>query len=186
MALMNKLGLLIYNLALFTTIAVVVFSLKNFDFENPTDTIEYSQNLESLIYLAVGVLIAIAALLTVTSIVAGARKKGGMYFVLLILMWIAVAFTGVFTYANDIFKYIDDPVYKYTFAAAGSVLTFIPIIALILYQHPGSQERDKLVKALAKELEKEKEESLPYCPKCRTRVKKTFGYCPKCGTKFAD
>ena len=186
MALMNKLGILIYNLALFSVLAAVVFSLKNFNFDTPVDTVRYSQNLEALIYLSVGVIIAVGALLTVTTLVAGARKKGGMYFVLLVLMWLSIGFTAVFAYANDIFKYVDEPVYKYTFTTIGAILTFFPMFALILLQHPGSQERDRLVKALAKELAEEKEESLPFCPKCKTKVKETFRYCPKCGTRFAD
>jgi hypothetical protein len=92
----------------------------------------------------------------------------------------------ILTYAASIFTHLDEPYIRFSMTAVFALASFIPMFALILLQHPGAAERDKIVKALKKELKQEAEESLPYCPMCRYRVKSEWKRCPMCGSKFSD
>jgi tRNA(Ile2) C34 agmatinyltransferase TiaS len=67
-----------------------------------------------------------------------------------------------------------------------TAITFFGIVAIILMQLPASIEKDKLVKAIKEELQKDIEETLPFCPECKSRVKPEWKCCPNCSAKFTD
>jgi hypothetical protein len=186
MALMNKLGIVLYNVGLFLTMGIFFLSMKNFNIDDATNTQEYSQNMEYAIYFTVGLYSFFALLLTTTSLLSRSRKKGPLYVILLILFWLTWVQMPIFTYAASIFADLNEPYIQYSMTAFFALASFLPMFALILLQHPGRAESDRIVKALKKELSQEAEESLPYCPVCRYRVKKEWKSCPMCRSKFSD
>ncbi|MGA1822517.1 MAG: hypothetical protein ACMUIG_08315 [Thermoplasmatota archaeon] len=186
MALMNKLGILLYNVGLFLTMGIFFLTMKNYNIDDFTNTREYSQNLEYAIYFAVGAYAFFAIMLTMTTLISRDRKKGPLYVILLLIFWFSWVPMPVFTYAASIFADLNEPYIRYGMTAFFALGSFIPMFALILLQHPGRSESDRIIKALKKELQQDAEESLPYCPICRYRVKKDWKLCPKCGSKFSD
>lgn len=186
MALMNKLGIFLYNVGLFLTLGIFFMCMKNFNMDDFANTPEYSQNLTSAIYLIVGAYAIFALMLSITVLISKSRKKGPLFWFLFVAFWMAWVPMPVLTFAASIFADLNEPYIQYSVTAFSALASFIPMFALILLQHPGKAERDRIVKALKKALQQETEESLPYCPACKYRVKKEWKRCPMCGSKFSD
>jgi hypothetical protein len=187
MALMNRVGVVLYNVSLLLAVLVVVLCLKNYNFDSPADTAEYSTALVRLIYVAVGAFIAVTLIGLVLTAASKARKKGAIYWTLTFALAISILGMVVFTYANPIFN---DPLnttgYVYMIVSCLTAIAFFATIAMVLMQLPGSIDRDKLVKAIKDELKKDVEETLPFCPECKNRVRPEWKYCPVCSAKFSD
>lgn len=187
MALMSKVGAVFYNIGLIISMVIVFLTLKNYDLDNPEATLPYSLGLESFIVFAVSVLLLTALIFLILVSFSKARKKGFIYWSVFIFYLFLLAGIAVFTFGNSIFSDpLNTPGYVYLIIPVVTVMSFFAMTALILIQLPGSIEREKLIMAIKKELKKEIEDTLPFCPECKFRVKPEWKHCPSCGSKFSD
>jgi hypothetical protein len=187
MALMNRVGVVLYNASLLLAIFVVFLCLKNYNFDSPADTADYSTTMVNFVYLSVGAFIVVTLISLILTSASKARRKGVIFWALTFLLVLNVLGLAIFAYINNIFNDpLSTPGYVYMIIATLTVVTFFATLATILMQLPGSIEKEKLVKAIRDELKKEVEEALPFCPDCRNRVRPEWKYCPSCSAKFSD
>jgi len=187
MAMMNRVGALLYNICLFLTIGIIFLALKNFNFDHPRNTLDYSDSLKFVLYGFIWMYYAFAFALTISAFISKARKKRAMFAFMMIWLWVSIAFNVIFAFLPDFFK--DDyttPFYRFSFIVASICLAFVPAMGLIFYQFPGSVDRNILINDIKKKIVKEKQKASSYCPVCKYPSEKEWKHCPKCGAHFSD
>jgi len=187
MAIMNRVGAILYNIGLFLTIGIVFLALKNFNLADFSETRDYNQELKLVLFLLIGIYYAFGAGLTVAALVSKARKKGFFFVVMMLSFWLMMALNALYAFFPDILK--DDyttPAWRYLVIVGTIALAFIPVLALILYQFPGKVEKDILINDLKKKIVKEQSKNKSYCPICKYPSEKEWKHCPKCGVQFSD
>ena len=50
MAIMNKAGVFLYNLGLLLTLGTLFLCFKNYNIENPSDTLDYTNSMKTMIF----------------------------------------------------------------------------------------------------------------------------------------
>ncbi|MGA1848016.1 MAG: hypothetical protein ACMUHB_01625 [Thermoplasmatota archaeon] len=188
MALLNKPGVLLYNVALFVVFGTLFLTLKNLNLEEVTETVEYSDALKTWIFGFVGLTIALGVVITISAIISKVRKTSTIVTILLIFMWVDLAVMTLYTYFQDILRDdLTDPGIRWLIVSLGSVLFFMTSFGVILFKFPGKVEDGVLAEKVRKKLlARESKEEKPYCPVCRATVEKSFKYCPNCSAKFSD
>jgi len=187
MALMRSVGVFLYNVALFLTLLFLFLNFKNYNFEAPDSTADYSGTLELVIDFVLGAFIAFGIGMTVAVSLSKSRKKGFWFGILLGLFWIFMAVSALFIFLSPLLSDdVSTPGWKHGVAGISIALAFLPTLALLLLMFPGTFDREKIVEAVTKNLKKDDDEGLPFCPECKFRVKESWKYCPNCGSKFSD
>ncbi|MGA1820880.1 MAG: hypothetical protein ACMUHU_07730 [Thermoplasmatota archaeon] len=188
MAMMNRVGALLYNLCLFLTVGIVFLALKNFNFKSPEDTLDYGDTLKFLLFGMIWFYYAFAFALTISAFISKARKKRFMFSFMMVWLWLAIAFNALYTFIlPELLKpEYTTPFYRYSFIVASICLAFVPAMGLIFYQFPGSVDRNILINDLKKKIVKEKQKASSYCPICKYPSEKEWKHCPKCGAHFSD
>jgi len=187
MALMRSVGVFLYNVAIFLTLLFLFLNFKNYNFEAPDATVEYSGTLELVIDFVLGAFIAYGIGMTVAASLSKSRKKGFWFGILLCLFWVFTAIASLFIFLNPILSDdVSTPGWVHGIAGISIALAFLPTMALLLLMFPGNYDKEKIVEAVTKNLKKDDDESLPFCPECKFRVKEQWKYCPNCGSKFSD
>lgn len=187
MALLNRVGFYLYNLALFLTIGILFLTLKQYNLEDFNNTPEVSGNLEAAVTIMVGAYLLFALLLTIVSILQRARKKGASYAISIAALWFFAGTMALFTLFSFILS--DDlttPGWTLGMVTLCVIFSFLPAIGILLNQFPASLDQERIVDAIRKGLKTEEKENLPFCPECKAKVEKSFKYCPKCGIRFSD
>jgi hypothetical protein len=187
MALLNRVGFFLYNVCLFLTIGLLFLTLKHYNISNPSGTPEVSSNLEFAVTALVGAYVLFALLLTVSSVIQKARKKGFPYSISLAAFWTFVLVMVLFSVLSPILSDdITTPGWKLGVVTLGALFAFLPAMGVLLNQFPASIDQERVLDAIRKGLKKEDKENLPFCPECKAKVEPAFKYCPKCGVRFAD
>ncbi len=184
MAMMNRIGVIMYNVGLILILLILGLTLKNFNFESPDNTVDYSQNIRTMLDLAIGILIMYSLFLILLSALSK-RKKGITYGLLVFLHVIFLSVIVVFNYFSEIFAELGDPAWKYSIIAGASGVLFLVLFGLILLQLPGKTDDEALIKGITMRLKDEDEENMSFCPKCKYKVKQEWRFCPNCSARFA-
>ena len=184
MAMMNRIGVIMYNVGLILTLMILGLTLKNFNFDSIENTLEYSKNITTLLDWTIGILIMYSAMLLLISALSK-RKKGPTYGILVFLFIIFLTVIVVFNFFADIFADLGDPVWKYSMIAGTSGILFLVIFGLILLQLPGKTDEEALINGIARRLKEDEDTSLSFCPKCKFKVKDNWRFCPNCSARFA-
>jgi len=184
MAMMNRVGMFMYNVGLVLVVLILAMSLKNYNLGSPGETADYSPDLRSLLEWTVIVLIIYSISLLITTSASRAGSKGGLFWFLIMTYMVFLGIIVVFSHLSWIFEELGRPGWKYMIISASSVILFFLMLALILLRHPGRVDEEKLVDNLKKELKKQEEENLSFCPICKYKVRDEWKYCPNCRAKF--
>ncbi len=184
MAMMNRIGVIMYNAGLILILLILGLTLKNFNFDSPSSTLEYSQNIRTMLDLTIGILIMYSLLLLLITALSK-RKKGRIYGLLAFLYVIFLSDIVVFNYFPEIFTEIGEPVWKYSIIAVTSGVLFLVLFGLVILQLPGKTDDEALIKGITERLKKEEEENMSFCPKCKYKVKQEWRSCPNCSARFA-
>ncbi len=184
MAMMNRIGVIMYNVGLLLILLILGLTLKNFNFDSPDNTLEYSKNIMTMLDLTIGILVMYSLFLILLSALSK-RKKGLTYGLLVFLHVMLLLVMVIFNYFSDIFAELGDPVWKYSIIAGASGVLFLVIFGLILLQLPGKTDEEALIKGITKRLKEEEEENMSFCPRCKYKVKQEWRFCPKCSARFA-
>lgn len=188
MALLNKPGVLMYHVALFLLAGTLFATLKNFNFEEMTETANYSDAIKILIFGLVGATLAFGFVVTIASLISKERKSSGLVRIMLVFMWIDLGIMALYTYFLDILdEGLTNTGVRWLIVILTSVLFFITAMGVILFKFPGKIEESVLAeKVKRKLLASENKVKKPYCPVCKADVETSFKFCPKCGAKFSD
>lgn len=187
MAIMNRVGVLLYNICLFLTLGILFLAFKNFNFEDPNETLDYSDTLKTFLFGLTWIYYAFAVTLTISSLISKARKKRFMFSLMMVWFWMMIVLNVLFTFLPDILKdEYTTPVWRYSFILASIAMAFVPAMGLIFYQFPGSIDRKIMINDIKKKFIKEKEKASSYCPVCKYPSEQEWKYCPKCGSQFSD
>ncbi len=184
MAMMNRIGVIMYNVGLILILLILGLTLKNFNFDSPDSTLEYSQNIRTMLDLTIGILIMYSLLLILLSTLSK-RKKGWIFGVFVFLYVIFLSDIVVFNYFSDIFADLGDPVWKYPIIAGTSGVLFLVLFGLVLLQLPGKTDEEALIKGITERLKEEEEGNMSFCPRCKYKVKPEWRFCPNCAARFA-
>lgn len=187
MAILNRVGVFLYNIGLLLTIGIVFLCFKNYNLEDPQATVDFSKNIKYFIFVMLGLYYSFAAALTLAAFLSKARKKGFIFSVMMILFWALIMVSVLFAFLPDILS--SDYTYpgmRYFMVAASIGIAFVPAILLMLYMFPGGVDRKYLIKEVTKNLQNEQKKSKPFCPRCKFPSEKEWKHCPKCGAHFSD
>ena len=184
MAMMNRIGVIMYNVGLILILLILGLTLKNFNFDSPDSTLEYSPNIRTMLDLTIGILIMYSLLLLLITALSK-RKKGFVYGLLVFPYVIFLSVIVIFNYFPEIFNEIGEPVWKYSIIAATSGVLFLLLFGLVILQLPGKTDDEALIKGITERLKKEEEENMSFCPKCKYKVKPEWRSCPNCSARFA-
>jgi hypothetical protein len=187
MAIMNKVGVFLYNICLFLSIGILFLCLKNFNLDSPKDTLEYSNNLKTVLFILIWAYYAFGVALSLGSLISKARKKKAGFYLLFLGFWAMMGINALFTFLPALMKEdYTTPVWRYSMIMATIVLGSIFALGLIFHQFPGTVDRNILINEVKKKIVKEKVKAKSYCPECKFPSEKEWKYCPKCGAHFSD
>ncbi|MGA1873363.1 MAG: hypothetical protein ACMUHY_06795 [Thermoplasmatota archaeon] len=187
MAMMNRVGIMLYNICLFLTIGILFLALKNFNFKDPEATMDYGDTLKFVLFAFIWFYYAFGFALTVSAFISKARKKRAMFTIMMLWFWAMIMVNVIFTFLPDLIKPdYTTPVWRYSMIVGTISLALVPAMGLIFYQFPGSLDKKILLNDLSKKIRKEKLKSSSYCPDCRYPSEREWKYCPKCGAHFSD
>ncbi len=187
MAIMNRVGVLLYNIGLFLTIGILALTLKNFNLEDPEATLDFSNNLKVVLFAMIGIYYAFGIGLSLAALVSKARKKKVFFTMLMIWFWAMIFLNVIFVFLPDILVgTYTTPGWRYSIIIATISGAFVPAMGLILYQFPGRVDKQIMINEVKKKLEKEKKKASSFCPMCKYPSEKDWKHCPKCGAHFSD
>ncbi len=187
MAIMNRVGTILYNIGLFLTIGIVFLALKNFNLSDFSETRDYSQELKLVLFVLIGLYYTFGLGLSVAALISKARKKGFFFVLMMLWFWLMMALNALYTFFPTILQdEFTTPAWRYLVIVGTVSLAFIPVLALIFYQFPGTVDKNILINDLKKKIMKEQAKSKSYCPMCKFPSEKEWKHCPKCGAHFSD
>ncbi|MEA3558330.1 MAG: zinc ribbon domain-containing protein [Candidatus Thermoplasmatota archaeon] len=187
MAIMNKAGVFLYNLGLLLTLGILFLCFKNYNIENPSDTLDYTNSMKMMIFVMLGIYYAFALGLMLASFFSRARKKGFIFSVLAIWFLVMIIGSVLFAFLPDIISSeYTYPGIRFFIIPVSIGIAFIPAFLLMLLMFPGSVDRKYLVKEVAKKLKAAEKRSKQFCPKCKYPTEKEWKHCPRCGAHFSD
>lgn len=187
MALMNRVGALLYNICLFLTIGILFLVMKNFNFKDPSGTLDYSDTLKYVLFGFIWCYFAFGFALTVSAFISKARKKRAFFTILTIWFWTMIGLNALFTFLPEVLKpEYTTPVWRYSIIIATISMAFVPAIGLIFLQFPGSIDKKILLNDVKNKVLKEKQKASSYCPVCKYPSEQTWKHCPNCGSHFSD
>jgi hypothetical protein len=187
MAIMNKVGVFLYNICLFLLIGILFLGLKNFNLDAPRDTLDYSNNLKTVLFIFIWAYYAFGVTLSLGSLLSKARKKRGGFTFLMLGFWAMMGINALFAFMPDILKEdYTTPVWRYSMIMITIIIGSIFAFGLIFHQFPGTVDRNFLINEVKKKIVKEEVKAKSYCPECKYPSEKDWKHCPKCGVHFSD
>ena len=145
MAVLNKPGVLMYHVAIFLLFGTLFATLKQFNFEEFTETAPYSDAVMILIFGLVGATIAFGFVVTIASLISKERKSSGLVKVMLTFMWIDLAVMALYTYFLDILdEGLTNTGVRYLIIILTSILFFITAMGISSGQSMSDRKTDGL------------------------------------------
>jgi len=187
MAIMNRLGSFLYNVCMFLSIGIFFLALKNFNLQEPNETLDYDNNLKIILFGLVLAYYAFAIVLSLASLISKARKKRVIFTFAMLWLWAMMGLNVLFVFVPGILQeeYTTSG-WRYSMLMITIGLAFIPSITLIFHQFPGSIDKNYLIKQVKDKLKKEQVKTKSYCPECKYPSEEEWKHCPKCGVHFSD
>lgn len=187
MAIMNRVGVFLYNAGLLLTLGIIFLCFKNYNLEEPRETADYTNSMKMAIFVMLGIYYSFGIGLTLASFMSRARKKGFVFSILMIIFWVLILISVLYAFLPGILS--SDYTYpgiRFFMIAASIGVAFIPALLLMLYMFPGSVDKRYIVKELSTKLKSEEQKKKQYCPRCKYPTEKEWKICPKCGARFSD
>lgn len=187
MAIMNKVGVLLYNICLFLLVGILFLGLKNFNLDEPKDTLEYSKNLKTVLFAFIWAYYAFGVALSLGTLLSRLRKKGAGFTFMMLGFWVMIGINALFAFMPDLLKEdYTTPVWRYSLMMITVLIASILAMGLIFHQFPGTVDRNVLINEVKKKIKREEVKAKSYCPECKHPSEKEWVYCPKCGIHFSD